>query len=285
MKFRPMLAEKLKDINKLVLPVLASPKIDGIRCNVVDNIAYSGREMKQVPNNHIAKFLTEYNGLDGELTVGKNFQETCSGVMTENGIPKFTFHVFDINNVDAGFETRYLMLKEKATNWPIELNLVLHTKLSTIEEVERYEQYALTLGYEGVMLRSLNGPYKQGRSTVNEGYLLKMKRFVDSDAIVVGYERLMHNANDASISNIGLTERSSHKDNLIPSQLLGSIIVKDLVTGVDFSIGTGFTQGQRKLYWETRNELIGKKLSYKYQSHGTKDKPRCPVFLRWRPDL
>ena len=285
MKFRPMLAEKLKRPEKLVLPVLASPKIDGIRCCVVQNIAYSGRDMKQVPNHHIANSLIEFNGLDGELRVGNTFQSTCSGVMTEKGQPDFTYHVFDLHNLDAGYETRYLKLKELRVNWPSNIQLLEHEKIETLEQLDTYEQEILALGFEGVMVRSLNGPYKHGRSTENEGYLLKLKRFVDSDFVVVGYERLMHNGNSATISNIGLTERSSHQDNLIPSNLLGSIIVKDLYSGVEFSIGTGFKMPQRKLLWAEKESLLGRKGSYKYQEHGMKDKPRCPVFHRWRPDL
>lgn len=285
MKFRPMLAEKVGDLNKLKLPVLASPKIDGIRCAVVNNIAYSGRDMKQVPNGYIANFLQEYDGLDGELTVGPTFQTTCSGVMTEKGKPDFVYHVFDLHNLDAGFETRYLALKDKAINWPLNIGLLPHFKIESVSELERYEETCLTSGYEGVMIRSLNGPYKFGRSTVNEGYLLKMKRFTDSDAIVIGFEQLMHNANIAGLGNTGLTERSSCQDGLIPGNLLGSLVAKDLITDVEFSIGTGFTAGQRKLLWAERTKLVGRKLSYKYQKHGMKDKPRCPVFLRWRPDL
>ena len=42
-----------------------------------------------------------------------------------------------------------------------------------------------------------NAPYKQGRSTVREGYLLKVKTFLDDEATVVRFEERMHNGNEA----------------------------------------------------------------------------------------
>lgn len=41
------------------------------------------------------------------------------------------------------------------------------------------------------MLRSIDGKYKLGRSTTNEAILLKLKRFKDSEAIVVDYKPLV----------------------------------------------------------------------------------------------
>ena len=53
------------------------------------------------------------------------------------------------------------------------------------EELIDYEQGAVEDGYEGVMLRDPSAPYKYGRSTVRKGYLLKLKRFEDSEAEVI----------------------------------------------------------------------------------------------------
>ena len=69
---------------------------------------------------------------------------------------------------------------------------------------------------------SPDGPYKCGRSTVREGYLLKLKRFADGEAVILGCCEQMHNANAAQQDAFGRTKRSSHKDNKIGKATLGA---------------------------------------------------------------
>lgn len=48
--FKPMLAGKAPDdLNELTLPVLVSPKLDGIRCVMHEGVALS-RKLKPIPN-------------------------------------------------------------------------------------------------------------------------------------------------------------------------------------------------------------------------------------------
>ena len=53
-------------------------------------------------------------------------------------------------------------------------------------------------------------------------------------------------------------------------------------TGVEFSIGSGFTEEQRREIWNKKVELIGSIVKYKYFEVGVKDKPRFPIFLAFR---
>lgn len=124
------------------------------------------------------------------------------------------------------------------------------------------------------MLRYPNAPYKNGRSTVKEGALLKLKRFKDSEAVILGMELLLRNHNEVTKNALGLTERSSHKDNMVADDLLGSMNVKDYYTGIEFSIGSGFNEEQRRDFWNRRDELIGSIVKYKSFAIGVKDKPR-----------
>lgn len=133
-----------------------------------------------------------------------------------------------------------------------------------------------------VMLRHPDGPYKHGRSTAKEGWLLKVKRFEDSEARIIGFSELMHNANEAKRNELGHLERSSKKAGKQGAQVLGSFIVKDLKTGVEFDIGTGFTASQRQELWNVGDNLLGRIIKYKSQPTGVKDKPRFPVFLGFR---
>ena len=151
-----------------------------------------------------------------------------------------------------------------------------------MKELQAYEQYCLNLGYEGVILRDPNSMYKHGRSTAKEGGLLKVKRFEDGEAGILAVEEQMHNGNEATTNELGRTQRSSHKENKVPMGKLGALVCKDLVTGIQFSIGTGFTDKLRKDMWAHRDTLIGATVKYKSFKIGVKDAPRHPVFLGMR---
>jgi DNA ligase-1 len=141
---------------------------------------------------------------------------------------------------------------------------------------------SLADGYEGVMIRSLDGPYKCGRATHREKYLTKIKRFDPSTAEIIGYEPLYHNDNPAEKDNFGRTKRSSHQDNKIAIELFGKFILRDIETGIEFSCGTGMTHSQREQFWADRDSLVGQYVEYKSFNIGVLEKPRHPVFLRLR---
>ena len=63
---------------------------------------------------------------------------------------------------------------------------------------------------------------------------------------------------------------------------MGALIVRDIVTGIEFNIGTGFDASQRDQIWADRDQVIGKTLTYKSFHIGVKEKPRHPVFKFWR---
>ena len=99
---------------------------------------------------------------------------------------------------------------------------------------------------------------------------------------IIGFEELMHNANVAEVDERGYTKRSTAKDNLEGTNTLGSFLVRDIHTGVAFSIGTGFTQEQRSDFWKYKQHYLGCFVKYKFFPGGMKDKPRFPVFLGFR---
>ena len=302
--FKPMLAASCDDINALRYPLLATPKIDGIRCLIIDGVAMS-RSLKPIPNRFIQSVIgkPEFNGLDGELLVGNSFQQATSGIMSEDGEPDFKFYVFDVWR-DASRPGEY---KHRVASFMTQLGRLGSTDatrrivpllpvcVTDRAELDAYCAEQLTLGHEGIMVRSPNGPYKQGRATFKEGYLTKIKPFEDAEATVVGFEERMHNANEAKTNALGRTERSSHKENLVPMGTLGALVCRNdkLWPGQTFNIGTGFDDALRAKLWEVRNlpwiatgplGLIGRTVKFKYQKIGTVDKPRIPVFLGFRDE-
>lgn len=293
-KVKPMLAVDAK--GGIKFPVYASPKLDGIRAIIMDGQVLS-RSLKPIPNEYIQHILGSnplLEGLDGELIVGKAndfnaMQNTSSGVMTRTGQPDFTFYVFDFyTKPDMPYNERYGMLSNPINLQSLEkhgsrVKLLRQTLIRNMGELEAFEAGALKLGYEGVMVRSVDSIYKYGRSTHKEQYLLKVKRFTDSEAIIVGVQELQHNHNEAQVSELGQTKRSTCKDNLVPGNTLGALVVTT-EEGVTFNIGTGFTAAKRDELWQMhkRGELVGKLAKYKHFEVGSKEAPRFPVFIDLR---
>ena len=294
--FKPMLASKVTKFDALKFPLLASIKLDGIRATVQGGKLLS-RTLKPLPNKAIQKLFAGLpEGLDGELILGDPaapdcFRKTSSKVMSPDEDAKgIVFHVFDIIDFH-GFEERLSILEttvefiEVFPGMDKLVKLVIQTKIDSLNELETFEEMVLAEGHEGVMVRSLNGLYKQGRSSEKEGYLLKVKRFQDSEAEIIGFEELMHNDNEAETNELGRTKRSTKKEGMVPAGVLGAFNVRDLVSGVEFDIGTGFDADNRACFWSCRKNLIGKIVKYKYFATGSKDKPRFPVFLGFRDKM
>ena len=288
---RPMLAVAVEDLKNIKFPVLASPKLDGIRALKVDGKLLS-RTFKAIPNSYICTIIEHVmpDGVDGELLVGSSFHESSSSIMSKDGQPDFKFAIFDYVSGDLkrGFSKRYQELIEMMNKSSFEgkhFSIVEHKLICSLGDLLAYENAMLSLGYEGIMLRSLDGPYKCGRSTINEGFLLKIKRFQDSEARIKGFEEQMRNTNRARKDIFGNTERSQSKSGLAPNGVLGALIVEDIFSGIEFKIGTGFDDAMRTQLWNDRSSLIGKLVKYKYQSAGIKNAPRFPAFLGLRsPD-
>lgn len=287
MTLRPMLSATIEDLSKLRLPLLASPKLDGIRAMIVGGVVTS-RSGKPIPNQHVQSMfgLSSYNGLDGELIMGDPtsatcFRDTTSAVMTRYGEPGVMFHIFDLINPKLLFVDRLQL----ATNYAKHhrMTMVPQYVMESQEEILNFEENCLKRGYEGIMLRDPAGAYKYGRSTMNEQGLMKLKRFKDSEAVVVGVEERMRNENAATIDTLGYTTRSTHKENMQGRGDLGALLVRDLTSGVEFSIGSGFDDALRAKLWV--DKPLGKTVKYKYFPLGSKDKPRFPIFVGFREDL
>lgn len=284
--FKPMLAASVTDIELLNYPVLASPKLDGIRCIIIDGVAYS-RSLKPIPNIAVQQFFAngEYDGFDGELIAGPHnasdvFNRSTHFIMKRDAVDDWAFYVFDW--IQGGITIERMGLVE-SLEWSPHVRPVIQTTLRDAEALREYERVSLSQGFEGVMIRSMGGEYKYGRSTLKEGLLLKLKRFSDDEAMIIGVECLMQNKNIAGVNELGYIERSSAAYGLVPVDALGALIVRR-ADGVEFKIGSGFTESQRYNLWQNQDEIIGKMVTYKHFEVGAKDKPRFPIFKGFRDE-
>jgi len=282
--FAPMLATDA-DLTKLRFPLLASAKLDGVRAVVRGGVVYS-RSNKPIPNKAVQAKFAYCKHLDGELIVGEPTSKTCyrdtlSTVMAhDKGAENVSLFAFDhVQHLDAAYFRRREDIVAEG------VDVVLHAQMliEDLYALDVFENDCLDQGYEGLILRDPNAPYKMGRSTVNEGYLLKLKRFTDSEAIVIGFEERMHNANEAVTNELGRTSRSSHKAGKQGLNTLGALNCR--FGDVEFSIGTGFTDEERATIWGSREAHLGKIAKFKHFTIGAKDLPRHPVFLGWRDKI
>ena len=303
--FKPLLAWKPEkeqileeELAKLtVWPRLVSRKLDGIRATVQEGQLKS-RTLKDIPNEAIQDMFKGLpDGLDGELIYGAPnapdvFNKTTSAVMgnkpsNHEMAKNVKYYLFDYNNGNgSAFKERCAQLAATTAalavdNYPVVL--VQHFLVQDLASVLRYEEkWVVNEGYEGVMLRSLEGRYKEGRSTFNEGYLLKVKRFEPGEATIISSYEMMHNDNVAETNELGRTKRSSAQENLRAAGVLGGFNVRDVETGVTFSVGSGFNAQQKEQFWAEREQLNGKIIRYKSLQVGAMDKPRHPIFLGFR---
>ena len=285
--YKPMLAVSCDDTSLLKFPLIASPKLDGVRAIIANGVVLS-RSLKPIPNKYVQERLKNLpDGLDGELIVGDPcepdaYRKTVSVVMSDDKpIEGLVYHVFDIQSLGA-FTDRLKVIEEIGHSWWC-IQILRQTVVSSLEELENIEAKWTEAGHEGVILRNFTGQYKHGRSTLKEGYLLKLKRFVDAEAVVTGITELLHNDNEAMVNELGRTARSHKKEGMVSAGTMGNLKVSDIKTGVNFEVGTGFTAEERLSLWT--NPPIGKLLKYKYFPTGSKDKPRHPVFLGWRDSI
>ena len=297
---KPMLAGTLESFDDLDFSngkyYLGTPKLDGRRVLRINSEIVS-RRFKPIPNPFVCEqlLLCIPDNADGEVCVGNTYAE--SGAITRlEGEPDFIFYWFDWvrASLEDTYEQRIENMREYhklsvsdigktrlASVYSKRVVPLWPTKLSSIEEVKKFEEECLAKGFEGICLRTPDSPYKFGRSTAKQQWLLKYKQFNDSEAKILGFYEMMLNENEATEDKLGHTERSTKKEGKIPANTLGGFHVKDIYNGTNFDIGSGrgMTQELRQEIWDNRGVWLGKVIKYKYFGYGMVNKPRHPVYM------
>jgi DNA ligase-1 len=308
--FEPQLSAKLfsnkpgvtqKNFGLLRFPFLGSIKYDGIR--LVEHLGeMHTRSLKVVRNYWVRAQLKllieraaqfELSGLDGEVICGpvnhpNAMQNTTSGVQSYEGQPQFTFLLFDTyQHAHQPFAQRYARLQEfyavVAAEFPW-LVLVQQVPIANMEQLLAYEAECLEAGYEGVMLRDPNSAYKFGRSSMLQGIIIALKRFVDDEALVLEYREEMENTNPQEQNELGRSKRSGHQANLVGKGSMGTMICKSLKFTETFRLGggVGITHALRKEMWLHTDRYQWRLAKYSYQDIGVKERPRLPRWKGWR---
>lgn len=269
-------------------PKIIQPKLDGICCLAVNGVAMS-RTMKPIPNKFIQAYFKEHelHGYHGELMIRGDFNDVQSGVMRIEGEPDFGYWVYDMwDQEGATWEERFMELADHSDLYGATRRRVLLVEDYVVDSVSKCEQRLeqfIKAGYEGAMLRDPDSLYKQGRHTLKSQALMKLKKFFDDEAIIVGFEEKMHNENEKTTDERGYSKRSHKQEGMVPADTLGALVVK--WKDVEFKIGSGYNDEQRHHIWYNRENLLGKLTTFKYQELSKYGVPRFPVWKCIREEL
>jgi DNA ligase-1 len=271
----PMLAHKFsKHGHKIKYPALVQPKLDGIRCIAIlknGKCALWSRTRKPITSvPHIVKEL-ESGGhqdmiLDGELynhDYRDNFEHIVHLVTQEipiAGHEAVQYHVYDVisvgDNNTLADENRQDWLKQGFNSGELDLPLVhVETvKADSIVQVNNLCDHYLELGYEGCMVRNMDGKYVNKRSYD----LLKVKKFDDAEFQIIGIEE-------------GRGKLTGH---------VGAFIC-ETSDGVCFKAKMSGDTGMLKKYFQNASLWKDRELVVQYQGMtGKNGVPRFPVGLR-----
>lgn len=239
-----------------------SEKMDGVRAYWSGSRFYSRNGNEFIAPKWFVEGLPK-QPLDGELWCGRGLFQKCVGIIKKKKTTKesddqwkfVTYLVFDAPSHKGPFEERYAWLRANIDekNPKTYAAVVGHELCLGKDHLMTQLKTVLDLGGEGLMLREPKSKYQQGRNQT----LLKVKVFHDEEALVLGHEK-------------GTGRLSG---------MMGKIRVK-LANGIEFKIGTGFSDAERK-----KPPKVGTVITFKYQELSDSGTPRFPVFLRERGDV
>lgn len=225
-----------------------SEKLDGIRA-VWDGVSLTTRTGQAI---HAPEWFTSSLPsihLDGELWIGRGkFQRTASVVRSRSAGEEWRqirYAAFDAPAVAGGFEARQAALREAATGVAFALG---QRQCDGASDLAAELSRVTNAGGEGVMLRQPGSDYERRRSPS----LLKVKKFLDCEATVVGYA-------------VGTGRNRS---------TVGALVAT-LQDGTEFRVSSGLSDALRR-----NPPAVGTVITVAYQQLTDAGVPRFPSFLR-----
>lgn len=293
MTFKTMLGVTA-DKSKIRFPAMVSLKLDGIRCVCIDGKLLS-RSLKPIRNIQLQekfKAMIDYSKefdviFDGEFYAHDlTFQEITSMVNSSDKdvSDSLKFNCFDFikgSDFSMPFKDRNLLLFGNDLSH-FNIIKVEQVMVNNIEDVDKMFERALKEGYEGLIIRCPDGEYKFGRSTVNQGWMLKIKPFETFDTKVIGFVERMENLNESQTNELGRSFKRDTKDDKKATGICSALVTE--YDGHEMRVTLTGDEAFRKEIWDNQSNYMGKMFEFKGMLVGAKDVPRHPNFIRWRVD-
>ena len=282
-----MLAHKFE--GKINGPVNISLKLDGIRCTALiddkGHVVFKTRQGKVIKGLlEIKMALKAYNlsscMLDGELIrinkenlpSDENFRLTTEIVNSKSDDKTgLEFVLFDVTPLSAYYEkecdmdyhTRMILLSQLIPQSNKFIRIVpMYGITEDVDVIYKTLSTVTSQGLEGLMLNTVTGKYGFGKRSKD---LLKVKAMQTCDIKCIGIEE-----GEGKYAGV-----------------LGKIVCD--YKGFTLRVGSGFTDDERKFYWNNQDKIINQLVEIQYFEE-SKDKKtgdlslRFPVFKRIRDD-
>ena len=270
-----MLAQDFNKRSKHIkFPCFAQRKLDGVRCVAIPGKGLYSRNGKAV-SPHLTHIMADINRinisagifLDGELYSDElTFQEIVGlvkkGTLKAGDAEKMSkIHLCVYDCIMAKYpETnntnRNAILKVIFEDMGFTALRLLDTELcNTLEDVKTLHTKYVAEGYEGLILRNMEGIYKVGHRSND---LQKYKEFEDSEYVVRAFKE-----------GDGVEKGCVIWNCITPS-------------GLEFAVRPRGTHEERAAAFLTGPSMIGKKLTVRYQELTTDGIPRFPVGIAFR---
>lgn len=270
----PMLAQDYHKHHKKVTDIrewVVQTKIDGLRClalcdedRKVKLLSRAGKEFN-IPHiqNMLEKMMNPFEIIDGELyNHHMSFQEITSAVKkyqaSTNNLEYWMYDAPVIKNFNSSdaFINRFECLKDMQSKYTIPLSTN-----EIIDDLEVYHEDFVNNGYEGMILRRKDSPYKFGYRSYD---LLKYKAFQDSEYKVIDV-----------VSGVGQYENC------------GIWVCIDHNSQQTFNVTPKCTLKEKEEILKNKNKYVGEYLKVKYFNLTDNGLPRFPVGLgiRMKEDM
>lgn len=271
-KIFPMLAgtytadSETKKRNDIRYPCFVQPKLDGLRCimymrdgkvlaqsragSYFDTLSYLTEACRDLFVTNPALIL------DGELYTTDIPFETLAGLIKKKKVGEedrrqlqqyVKYHIYDVVN-DQPFSTRLEQVNQ--LHWNPYMVPVRTIRVENVPEFKRYFSSFVEEGFEGIMLRNIDGMYRQGFRSHD---LQKYKEFHEHEYAITDYE-------DGEGRDKGCV-----------------IWVCQTSEGKPFRVRPRGTMEQRREWFEQGESYVGKLLTVIYQELSEQNVPRFPV--------
>jgi DNA ligase 1 len=304
-EFDVMLAHKFEEKRIKKWPAVAEPKLDGVRVIAIVEggqarfFSRNGREFpamahmngpvatvvqnafekaKADPTRAVRARYLAGDGfetathpavmIDGEMVSG-NFNKSVGDIRRKDeAATDATYHIFDVIPLKAfrerdEIEVKYLgrrnmveYISECAAALGAPVKAVPRYLVSSVEEIHALYESVRASGLEGLIIKPSEGSYQKKRSY----YWLKIKAEESVDVIVSG-----------SFEGTGKYEG-----------MLGGFYVD--FKGVQVSVGGGFSDEQRRIFWAARGDAVGRMIEVEFHEVTPDGSLRHPRFKRFRDD-
>lgn len=266
----PMLAHKYKERkHNIVFPCYVQPKLNGVRClskRINETIRSTSRSGKLYSALYelmspLLDGMDDGQIMDGEVfSPHLTFEEITTAVKNEvdldPNLSRLEYWIYDtVSSKD--FKERLLDVHEivglaRTEYQDIRLVIVPTYLVQNEEELMRFHNQFSQEGFEGTMIRNMEGGYELKNRSVN---LQKLKDFMDEEFEIVGGEE-----------GTGLAEGQC-------------VFICKAQNGDTFNVRCRGTNAIREEQWKNLPSYIGKMLTVRFQNYSSYGIPIFPVGI------